>query len=247
MTIKEVEQELGIPRAIIRFYAKQNLINPSRGENTYRDYSKDDVEILKKIIIFRKIGLSVSDIEEIFDESTALSELVEKNIIQIREQINVLNGALKISREILDKKEEIGNFNEAYYWEAIHREEKVGNKFLDIANDTLKYEKKVVFEQFDIADNEGNLRYGKVEAIFRGLGVCILFGIFNYILEDRRWQDFLEGCCLPFIFILLQSMVGLPLNFLGKKHPELAKKIKNIGTVILVVITVGLLILAILI
>lgn len=59
MTIKEVEQELGIPRANIRFYEKKNLLHPERGENTYREYSEEDVATLKKIIILRKIGISV--------------------------------------------------------------------------------------------------------------------------------------------------------------------------------------------
>ena len=59
MTIKEVEQELGIPRANIRFYEKKNLLHPERGENTYREYSEEDVATLKKIIILRKIGKRV--------------------------------------------------------------------------------------------------------------------------------------------------------------------------------------------
>ncbi len=66
MTIKELEQELEIPRATIRFYEKENLIAPKRGDNSYREYSEEDVVTLKKIIILRKIGLSVADIKNIF-------------------------------------------------------------------------------------------------------------------------------------------------------------------------------------
>jgi len=42
MTIKEVEQILGLPRATVRFYEKEGLIEPKRGENGYRDYSQMD-------------------------------------------------------------------------------------------------------------------------------------------------------------------------------------------------------------
>ena len=50
MTIKEVEQELDIPRATVRFYEKEKLINPLRNGNTYREYSDEDIVVLKKIL-----------------------------------------------------------------------------------------------------------------------------------------------------------------------------------------------------
>lgn len=62
MTIKEMETKLNIPRATIRFYEKERLITPVREENGYRDYSKDDLEKVEKIVILRKIGFSVNDI-----------------------------------------------------------------------------------------------------------------------------------------------------------------------------------------
>ena len=64
MTIKQLEQQLEIPRATIRFYEKEKLINPKRNDNSYREYDDEDVVTLKKIIILRKIGLSVSDIKK---------------------------------------------------------------------------------------------------------------------------------------------------------------------------------------
>ena len=63
MKIKEVEECLQVPRATIRFYEKEGLINPKKGENGYREYSDYDILILKKIIVLRKLGFSVADIE----------------------------------------------------------------------------------------------------------------------------------------------------------------------------------------
>ena len=56
MTIKEVEEQLGLSRAAIRFYEKEQLLVPQRSGNTYREYSEDDIAVLKKIIILRKLG-----------------------------------------------------------------------------------------------------------------------------------------------------------------------------------------------
>ena len=79
MTIKEVEQLLEVPRATIRFYEKENLIKPVRESNGYRDYSEYDVGRLKQIILLRKIGFSVTDIEDVLDEARALDEVLEEN------------------------------------------------------------------------------------------------------------------------------------------------------------------------
>jgi DNA-binding transcriptional MerR regulator len=92
MTIKEVEQILGIPRATVRFYEKEGLIEPKREKNGYRDYSQTDIIRLKKIIILRKIGLSVNDILDIFNGAKTMAEVLKDNIVNLQEQIDVLSG-----------------------------------------------------------------------------------------------------------------------------------------------------------
>ena len=84
MTIKEVEELLEIPRATIRFYEKEGLITPNREKNRYRDYSDEDVEKLKKIVILRKIGMSVEDINDIFDGAKSINEVLDENIIKLQ-------------------------------------------------------------------------------------------------------------------------------------------------------------------
>ena len=52
MTIKEVEILLDIPRATIRFYEKEGLVEPIREENGYRAYSEEDVEMLISVPMY---------------------------------------------------------------------------------------------------------------------------------------------------------------------------------------------------
>ncbi len=68
MEIKDLVDNLGIPRANIRFYEKEGLLNPQRKENQYRDYSEEDIDRLKKIIILRKLGITISEIKAILDK-----------------------------------------------------------------------------------------------------------------------------------------------------------------------------------
>ena len=65
MTIKEIEDRTGLPRANIRFYESQGLIAPSRGENGYRDYSQEDCQTLLKIKLLRKLDCSLEDIRSL--------------------------------------------------------------------------------------------------------------------------------------------------------------------------------------
>ena len=50
MKIKDVEKQVGISKANIRFYEEEGLIHPARNqENNYREYSETDVEQLQEI------------------------------------------------------------------------------------------------------------------------------------------------------------------------------------------------------
>ena len=129
MTIKEVEEILGIPRASIRYYEKEGLLNPKRGDNGYREYSDGDVATLRKVVLFRKLGLSVSDIEEIMDGSLSLTDALTANVEKLEEQLNELNGAIAMSKRIIKDQPDITLFDENYYWEEIGREEARGSRF----------------------------------------------------------------------------------------------------------------------
>ena len=74
---------MNITRANIRFYEKEGLINPIRKENGYRDYSDEDIAQLKKVIIFRKLNISVSDIKNIFDGNLSLQTALENNFYNL--------------------------------------------------------------------------------------------------------------------------------------------------------------------
>ena len=63
MKIKQVEELVGINSKNIRFYENQGLLTPERADNGYREYRQSDIEILKKIKLFRKLGISLEQIK----------------------------------------------------------------------------------------------------------------------------------------------------------------------------------------
>lgn len=64
MLRKEIQEKTGLTRKAIEYYEEKGLINPLKLENGYRNFSDEDLEKLNKISLFRKIGLSISEIEE---------------------------------------------------------------------------------------------------------------------------------------------------------------------------------------
>ena len=132
MTIKELEKELGVPRATIRFYEKQEMIHPLRRGNEYRDYSPEDVILLKRIIILRKLGFSIVEVKAILSGKVSLTTAAEAQKKKLQEQVKDLNGAILICQEMEAENEDIQSFDESYYWNEIQEKEKDGYRFIDL-------------------------------------------------------------------------------------------------------------------
>lgn len=224
MTIKEVEQYLEVPRATVRFYEKEGLIRPERSGNGYRDYSEADVKKLRKIIVFRKLGMSLTDIEDVLDGAKPLSEAVAENIANLEKQIEELKGALFVCHKLQEEKEELETFEVEKYWNVIAEEEKKGNRFLDIAKDMVRFEKTIFLEHFDIADSEGNLAVSVPKAILSVVGMAFIFGLFWCLFEGWSKQSVLEGIKMMVSILIIELVIAVPIFFMGLKNPELLKK-----------------------
>lgn len=84
MLRSEIQKETGLTRKAIEYYEDKGLIHPQKSENGYRDYSTKDLEILKKVSIFRKLGMSISDIGEcILSGGDTLSSVLRKKQHQL--------------------------------------------------------------------------------------------------------------------------------------------------------------------
>lgn len=229
MKINEVEKILDIPKATIRFYEKEGLLTPQRNENSYREYSAADVEVLKKIIVLRKIGVAVEDIKKVLENDLSLQDALSKNMTHLHEQMEEIKGAMKVCSLMQEKEESISSLDQNYYWDVIHSEEQDGNKFLDIVNDVIEFEKKVIYDEFGLLDENGERRFSLGKSIAIALGMCTGGGLLWFFLSGMDVQEFVEGFFFPFVCIILSSVFGLPVFFLEKKNKKAAQIVKNIG------------------
>ena len=80
----EIQKETGLTRKTIEYYEDKGLIHPQKSENGYRNYSTKDLEILKKVSIFRKLGMSISDIYQyISSGGNTLSPVLREKQFQL--------------------------------------------------------------------------------------------------------------------------------------------------------------------
>ena len=223
MTIKDVEQQLGVPRATIRFYEREKLISPIRGSNGYRDYSADDVSHLKEIILLRKIGLSVNDVEDILDGARNLPEVLAENINKLQTQMEELNGAIILTKKIQNDSLDTNRLDIDKYWTILEDEESKGGKFMDIAEDIARTEKRVIFSFMGWTDRDGNL-YNSASDIGKFCGLVILIACI-YCLVRNEWsvKNFVFGMSGVLVLVAVEGIISIPLYFLGKKFQWVAE------------------------
>lgn len=79
MLKNEVQEKTALSRKAIEYYEEKGIIHPKKLENGYRDYSDEDVEVLKKISLLRNLGLSISEIALYLDsKEEALASILRR-------------------------------------------------------------------------------------------------------------------------------------------------------------------------
>lgn len=126
MLINEVSQTVNLTKKAIEYYTAQELIYPAILDNGYRDFSQNDVERLKKISLFRKLGLNVQDIKTILADETG--DMLRR--ITVQKELNAQRDQAK--KAVLDKLCRGQNYAEiSADLEAIDQNATITEKLLD--------------------------------------------------------------------------------------------------------------------
>lgn len=84
MLIHEVEERCGISKKNIRFYEQQGLLQPKRNASNYREYEEDDIIVLKKIILLRKLDFSLDEIWQILQDPNSLPTYLKEQEVVLK-------------------------------------------------------------------------------------------------------------------------------------------------------------------
>ena len=100
MTIKELEERTGMPRANIRFYEDEGLLKPTRLPNGYRDYSEDDILTLEKIKLLRQLHLDINTIRLVQEGKLSLEKAMFSQLNRLEGDKAVIERAVEVCRGI---------------------------------------------------------------------------------------------------------------------------------------------------
>ncbi len=111
MTIKEVETMLKITRANVRFYEKEGLIFPKRNPvNDYRDYSDEDIRMLKKILFLRNLDIPIETIRRLIQGNADLNEVMAQQARHFSDAKRQAQTSEVVCRKL--SQEKISSFSE---------------------------------------------------------------------------------------------------------------------------------------
>ena len=84
MQMGQVQKETGLTRKAIEYAILQGFITPKTMENGYRDFNEQEVDLLKKIKVLRKLGLSGTEIQAVLSGNSTLQKCAVKKESQIQ-------------------------------------------------------------------------------------------------------------------------------------------------------------------
>lgn len=143
MKINEVEQAVGITKKNIRFYEQQGLLKPLRNaENGYRNYTEEDVVILHKIKLLRKLLIPIDEIRKLQENQLSLSDCLERHMIYLSHEEKNLTVIHQMCSRIREQESNLASLDAALYLTEMKQIEREGMRFLNIAVQDRKKKKK---------------------------------------------------------------------------------------------------------
>lgn len=139
MKINEVEQLVGITKKSIRFYESEGLLSPERNkDNGYRNYSDEDVELLRKIKLFRKLSVPVEEIRKILEGRLSAADAVRRHIISLEREQKNLSNIIVLCGEMADANVQFDALDTEAYLTRMEQMEQEGMRFMDIKKRDIK-------------------------------------------------------------------------------------------------------------
>ena len=101
MLINEVAKQCDVTKKAIQYYVSQEIIMPTILENGYSDFSETDVAILKKVVLYRRLGLSLPEIKRVLENQSDVKGILYQRVLEL-EREKVRQGLLRQLSEGVD-------------------------------------------------------------------------------------------------------------------------------------------------
>ena len=142
MKINEVEAITGIPKKSIRYYEAEGLLRPARdSSNGYRRYTAEDMAVLQRIKLFRKLDTPVDEIRRVFVGELTDRAALERQQIALTHQSKEVEQRRILCEQLILSISENGSLDTDSALETMDNMEKKGVRFHDFTR--TDYKKKI--------------------------------------------------------------------------------------------------------
>ncbi len=93
MRLNEVIKQVDLSKRAIKFYEEKGLLKTKRDSNGYRNYTDEDIDLLKEISTYRKMGIGLTDIKRILNDKSVLKQVLiekKKEITSYKKELEAL-------------------------------------------------------------------------------------------------------------------------------------------------------------
>ncbi len=137
-SIDQAASITGMSKDTLRYYDKQKIVQPARGENNYRYYTEELIMQLKYVKLLKYSGLSLSVISQIINNrisnkkenlQTTISILNERRdelqelVVKCSEMIKIIDESIVVLKTDGKKKQDIDLFSKSIYSKIFSGEE----------------------------------------------------------------------------------------------------------------------------
>lgn len=143
MKIYQVEELVGITKKNIRFYEDKGLLNPDRNpENDYREYSLEDVKLLEKIKLLRKLSVPIEEIKLLENGKLSITQCMDQQIERLEKEQQNVQVMKEFCERLKEEAVDINSLNAQSYLKEMDKMEQEGTKFKDIEKQDVNRKKK---------------------------------------------------------------------------------------------------------
>ena len=95
MLIHEIAERCRITKKAVQYYVEQGLLVPEILDNGYQDFSEQDANVLVKIVLYRKLGLSIPEIKGVLKDHKEIKLILQQRMLELERE--------KIKQELLKR------------------------------------------------------------------------------------------------------------------------------------------------
>jgi DNA-binding transcriptional MerR regulator len=105
MTISTLARSCGLSRSTLLYYESRGLLRrPPRTGGNYRAYTDRDLHRVQQIGVYRKVGLSLSAIRDVLDQSGgSAGAILERRLVAIDAEVETLRGHQRAILRLLQR------------------------------------------------------------------------------------------------------------------------------------------------